>query len=1008
MAKRFRALIIYFFGIFIFPLMAYSQIYNNLKKTELSNHFFGLAYFPASWQNSIFEEEFYSSKIHKENIEFNKLSNALRLNYSGTDKMLNQFKEDFPNSIATKTIDLDVANYYFKNEKYRYALKWFNRISDNQVPKNNMATYNFNKGYTLFSSKNYKKARTYLEKVKNNSKYDSDAHYYLGHIAYELEDFDGAIASFENISNSSQKEDLNYFQADMNFRLGRFDKAIELAKKALINSKNKERSELSKIIGESYFNIKSYSKAIPFLEAYEGKKGTLENSDYYQLGYAYFKQKNFDKAITYFNKIIGEKNALAQNAYYSLAECYLYANQKGSALNAFKSASEMEFYSVIKEDAFFNYAKLSYDIGNPYEDPPKVLLTFLEEYPKNDKIQLIEELLINSYTKNKNFTAALEILENKKGYKNNKTLQRVLTLAGIQQFNNGYFFKASSFFRKSLKVNEDKFWEAYCLYWYGRSEYELSKFDEALDLFKKFRKHAQKNNIDSETLLNYDIGYVYFKLREYEYALKSFKAFNETNSILNTSYQFDTYLRIGDCHFALKNYWDAMENYNMSILLDPKKGGYASFQKAISYGFVDHNSKKINLLSNFLNDYPNNELLDDALFELALALSREGKFKKAIETYNKLISTFETSPFLAKAALNKGLILYNLEEYDLAKPILKKIAIKFNRYPVGEQAMNTLKELASDQGSITDFIQWTKEKKLNAFSDLELEKTLFTAAERQFLDGNTNTSLKLFEEYLKVYPEGSFSKVVSYYLAEIYFENERLDEALFAYKVMIEGDVSSYTEKALIKIIIILKNNDQKIEAIPYMEKLVKVSSFNENKKFANLNLMQAYYSNKQYEKTIETTKKILELPGLTENIKWDALRLKARSFLALQDSLKAGNSYRLLENSSQEIIAAEAMYFRAYNLHLKKAYSESNDLISKISESSGQAKQWMVKALLLLAKNHYYLEDSFQAIFVLDSLIENFKIYPDLVEEAKRLVVKYQSSLGEENRSISKNDDSQ
>ena len=1006
MAKSFRILIFYFIGMLTFPLITHSQIYNNLNKAELSNHLFGLSYFPASWQNSIFEEEFYSSKFHKENVEFNKLSNALRLNYSGTDKMLNQFKQDFPNSIATKTIDLDVANYYFKNEKYRYALKWFNRISDNEVPKNNMATYNFNKGYTLFSSKNYKKARPYLEKVKNNSKYDSDAHYYLGHIAYQLEDFDTAIASFGNISNPSQKENLNYFQADMNFRLGRFEQAIELAKKALINSNKNEISELSKIIGESYFNIKDYLKAIPFLEAYEGKKGTLKNGDYYQLGYAYFKQRNFDKAITQFNKIIGEKNALAQNAYYSLAECYLKKNQKVSALNAFKSASEMDFNSVIKEDAFFNYAKLSYDIGNPYEDPPKVLLAFLEEYPKNEKNQLVEELLINSYTKNENYTAAFEILENEKGYKNNKTLQRVLTLAGIQQFNNGYFLKASNFFKRSLKVNENKVWEAYCLYWYGRSEYELNKFDEALDLFKQFRKHAQKNNIVSETLLNYDLGYVYFKLGEYQYALKSFKAFNKTNSTLDISYQFDTYLRIGDCHFALKDYWAAMENYNMSILLNPKKGGYASFQKAVSYGFVQSNSKKIKALSNFLNDYPNNELLDDALFELASTLSREEEFKKAIETYDKLITTFETSPFLAKAALNKGLILYNLEEYNLANTVLKKIAVKFNRYTVGEQAIRTLKEIAVEQGSITDFIQWTKENKLNTFSDLELEKTSFAAAERQFLDGNTNASLKLFEQYLKIYPYGSFSKVVSFYLAEIYFENERFDEALFEYKKLVEGDISSYTEKALTKIIQLLKNNNKEIEAIPYMEKLVEISSFKENKKFAKLNLMQAYFINKQYEKTIETTEKILKLPELTENIKSDALKLRARSFLALRDSLNAGDTYRLLEKSSQVIIASEAIYFRAYNFHLKKAYSESNDLIAKIAESSGQAKEWTAKALLLLAKNYYGLEDSFQAIFVLDSLIENFKIYPELVKEAQSLIVKYQSSLKEENRSINKNDE--
>ena len=949
-----------------------------------------------------------SREIATKRFSFNNLSNALRLNYSGTEKMLSQFKDDYPNSIATKTINLDVANYYFKNEKYSYALKWFKRISDNEVPKNNLATYNFNKGYTLFSSKNYKKARSYLEKVKNNLVYDSDAHYYLGHIAYQLEDFDSAIISFGNISNPSQKENLNYLQADMNFRLGRFEQAIKLANKALIGANNKERSELSKIIGESYFNIKSYSKAVPFLEAYEGKKGTLDNNDYYQLGYAYFKQKKFNKAITQFNKIIGKKNTLAQNTYYSLAECYLETNQKVAALNAFKSASDMDFNTIIKEDAFLNYAKLSYDIGNPYEDPPKVLLAFLETYPKNDKIELIGELLINSYTKSGNYTAALEILENKKGYKNNETLQRVLTLGGIQQFNNGNFLKASDLFKNGLRVRGNKTWEAFCLYWYGRSEYERNKFDESLELFNQFEKHAEKKNVDSEYRLNYDIGYVYFKLGEYQSALRFFEIFNETNSVLDVSYQRDTYLRIGDCQFALSKYWDAMKNYNRSILLNPKKGDYASFQKAISYGFVDRNSKKINALLKFLITYPENELLDDVLFELASAQSRAGENEKAIETYDKLISVFERSPFLAKAALNKGLILYNLEEYDLAKAVLEKVALTYNRYSVGEQAIRTLKEIALDQGRVAAFVQWTKDEKLDTFTDIELEKTAFTSAERQFLKGKTNIALKLFEEYFEAYPRGSFSKVVSYYLAEIYFEKERFDEALIAYQSLIEDDLSSYTEKALTRIIIILKINDQQIKAIPYMEELVKISSFKENKQFAILNLMQAYYFNEQYEKTIETTEKVLNLSELAENIKWDALKLNARSSLALLDSIKAGDSYKLLENSSQKLIASEAIYFRAYNLYHKKAYTASNELIALIAENSGQAKQWNAKSLLLLAKNYYALEDPFQAIFVLESLIENFETYPEVQKEAQNLIVKYQASFRKTNRSIDNVDDNE
>ena len=140
----------------------------------------------------------------------------------------------------------------------------------------------------FFSAKNYKNAKPYLEKVKDDKSFESDAHYYLGHIAYQLEDFDGALTSFQNISNPTQKENLIYFQADMNFRLGRFDQAITLAKEALVKASNEETSELSKIIGESYFNQESYADAIPYLESYEGKKGTWNNTDFLSIGLCLF------------------------------------------------------------------------------------------------------------------------------------------------------------------------------------------------------------------------------------------------------------------------------------------------------------------------------------------------------------------------------------------------------------------------------------------------------------------------------------------------------------------------------------------------------------------------------------------------------------------------------------------------------------------------------------------------------------------------------------------------
>ena len=51
-------------------------------------------------------------------------------------------------------------------------------------------------------------------------------------------------------------------------------------------------------------------------------------------------------------------------------------------------------------------------------------------------------------------------------------------------------------------------------------------------------------------------------------------------------------------------------------------------------------------------------------------------------------------------------------------------------------------------------------------------------------------------------------------------------------------------------------------------------------------------------------------------------------------------------------------------------------------------------------------MDDAFQAIFVLESLVENFESYLEVVAEAQELIIKYQEAFAEENRSISKQTD--
>ena len=151
-------------------------------------------------------------------------------------------------------------------------------------------------------------------------------------------------------------------------------------------------------------------------------------------------------------------------------------------------------------------------------------------------------------------------------------------------------------------------------------------------------------------------------------------------------------------------------------------------------------------------NYPKDPLLDDTLFELAAAYSKEGNTQEAITTYELLTDKFENSPYLAEASLNKGLILYNTEQYEKAKEVLEAVALQYKRYAVAQQAVRTLREIAVDQGTVNSFSQWVRVQGLTTFTDVELEKTAFTAAEKRFLDGDTNTAQKLHTEYLENYP----------------------------------------------------------------------------------------------------------------------------------------------------------------------------------------------------------------------------------------------------------------
>lgn len=928
---------------------------------------------------------------------------AIRTNQANADQLMEQFVEDYPTSVKQNQAYIEVAHFHFNQGNYPQALKWFSKVDESHLSKSDRDKFNFQKGYSFFNAKNKKEATVYFNKVENSPEYGSQAKYYLGFLAYQGDDYQKANKYFEEVSGDEKyKEKLSYYQADMNFKLGNFQKAIDLGGKAMAKSTPLEKSELNKIIGESYFNLKQYDKAIPYLVAYKGQKGRWSNTDFYQLGYAYYKQKNFENAIAQFNKIIGGKDSVAQNAYYHLGESYLNTDKKQQALNAFKNASEMEFDLAIQEDASLNYAKLSYELGNSYQSVPAVLQAFVTNYPNNASRSEIERLLIDSYISSKNYKGALVLLEKSKTPENKLAYQKVLFYRGMELYTDGNYPEALKMFTKSIGESKDAVFTARATFWKAETEYVLNDFKDALSSFKQYTALAQAEKTPEYKNHNYNIAYTYFKLKDYDQAGNYFQ--NQVEKVKDDKVRLnDSYLRLADCRFVNSKYGAAMDAYSKVIESKSVDADYAYFQRAISYGFMAKNDKKIDELNAFLQSYPKSSYRDDALFELANSYVADNKNDLAITTYDRLNTEFKKSSFTSRAILRQGLIYYNSDKNDLALLKFKKVAADFPRTPEALEAVATARLVYVESGRVNEYASWVRTLDFVSVTDAELDNDSYEAAEKQFQQNNAKQAIAGFSGYINQFPRGMHALQANYYLAQLYFAEGSESKSVQHYEYVITQSRSEFSEQSLSRLAqIYLKNKDNN-KAITVLSRLENEADVSQNTTFAQSNLMKIYYDKKDYPNSVIYAEKVLMNPKADENVKSDAQIIIARAAFQTGDENKARVAYAKLLATAKGELAAEALYYDAYFKNKDGKFEVSNTAIQKLAKNYSSYKYFGAKGLIVMAKNFYGLKDSFQATYILENVIQNFTDFPDVVATAKMELEKIKAEESKTNSSITR-----
>jgi tetratricopeptide (TPR) repeat protein len=130
----------------------------------------------------------------------------------------------------------------------------------------------------------------------------------------------------------------------------------------------------------------------------------------------------------------------------SIGNAYLAVDKKQEALSAFRSSYQMDYDAKVKKLAHEQYAKLSYDIGNPFESPSAVIQNYINENQNASNASEMRSLLVKSYLYSGNYKETLNAIDRLQSStpEINKVDQEVSYLLGTEEFNKGIMMKLKS------------------------------------------------------------------------------------------------------------------------------------------------------------------------------------------------------------------------------------------------------------------------------------------------------------------------------------------------------------------------------------------------------------------------------------------------------------------------------------------------------------------------------------------------------------------------------------
>ncbi len=956
------------------------------------------------------------SELLRKKAELYYAKSAVRLDLPEGEKLILDFARKYdPDPLANQAI-IEMANYYYNDKNYDKAVELYSNIDTYDLTRNQRAEVKFKLGYSLFYRKKFRQAGAQFNEIKDiDNDYYLPTNYYLGITEFYENKYDQAVKSFKRVTNSKKyARYVPYYITQIYFAQGDFDNVIAYGAKKAQDKTLRNRAEINQLVGQAYFENEDYVSALPHLEYHSQHSKKMRIEDFYQLGFTQYQTRNYAKAVKNFEQLNNVNSKIGQSAMYSLADCNIKLGNKQAARVGFKEASKMNFDPEIQKEAHYNYAKLSYELK--YE---REAVTALQQIPMDSKYYAEAQTMLSAlFLDTRDYENALRLLAEipNKTPKMRETYQKVAYLRGLQVYRDGNPDAAKGYFKKSLEMPIDNKTKALATYWLGEIAHNQSKYPESIRELNKFITLAKTmNSLPDEASIytaNYTMGYNYLKQKNYSGALGFFQdaiaGIRQNSLFINNDYVSkdvlgDATLRAGDCLFKRNQYTQALRYYNEAVNNRYSGYVYALYQKAIIEGLRGNTTEKILSLENIVDNYSNSEYTDNALLQLGITYQEIGKYDLATRPLKKLISDHKNSQLYNQALIKLGLIAYNQGNLQSAISYYKKV---FEHNPTAkeaEAALTALEEIyVDDLGQTDEYFAFLETIPGYSVGSDEKEAISFKAAESQFENGNYEKAIDTYGNFLRKYPNGSYSLLAHYHRGESFSVLKKYSEALIDYDYVVKRGPSKYYSKALRKAALIAYNHEQDFNKAFSYYSLLETSATDDDTRFeAQLGAMRSAYRTNNSSAVFGMAEKVSKNPRASNDQKASAYFYLGKIFTDQKDYDKALQALNEVTKLSDNEQTAEARYMIAYIYYVQRDLDIAQQLCLNANKESAGYNYWIAKSVILLADILAEKGDLFNAQAALEGLIENYDEDQELVSIAKAKLEQLKSRAAASNRLI-------